>query len=71
VDESQQRGSSVEQAVAAAEGGVGDEAAPALADEGRAGEARGVARREVEEDLFDGVMDMLLRWRPAARVWFG
>ena len=51
-------------AEAAEEVGVGDEAAPAGADEGRAGEG-GRQRGEAEEDLGEEVVDVD-RGRPAA-----
>ena len=43
----------MELAEAALEAAAGDEAAPGLADEGRADEARGLGRREAEQDLLD------------------
>ena len=43
----------VERAVAAAEGGVAEEAPPGLADHGGAHEARRVVRREADQDLAD------------------
>ncbi|KAG2619968.1 hypothetical protein PVAP13_3NG153302 [Panicum virgatum] len=58
---------SVEAAVAAAEGGVRDEAAPGLAHEGGADEARGISRLEAEEDFGDEVVHQL-RQRPTAAV---
>lgn len=45
-------GYAMELAESAAEAGIGDEAAPCLADEGGFGEARGIVRRESEENLF-------------------
>ena len=48
---------------AAVEAAAGDEAAPGLADEGRADEARGLGRRETEQDL----LDEILHQRHAAR----
>jgi hypothetical protein len=51
----------VEGAVAAPEGGVGEEAAPGLADEGGAREERGVVRRDAEEDLHDEIGHQLRR----------
>ena len=58
---------SVEAAVAVAEGGVRDEAAPGLAHEGGTDEARGISRLEAEEDLGDEVVHQL-RQRPTAAV---
>uniref|UniRef100_A0A0A8YD33 Uncharacterized protein n=1 Tax=Arundo donax TaxID=35708 RepID=A0A0A8YD33_ARUDO len=49
----------VDRAVAATEGGVGKDATPALAGEGGAEEARGLVRREAEEDLADEVVRQL------------
>ena len=46
----------VERAIAAEEGGVGEEAAPGLADGRAANEAPRVVRREAEEDLRDDVV---------------
>ena len=57
---------SVEAAVAAAEGGVRDEAAPGLAHEGGADEARGISRLDAEEDLGDDEVVHQLRQRPTA-----
>lgn len=45
----------MEAAVAAEEGGVGEDAAPRLADEGGPDEVRWLFRRDAEEDLRDGV----------------
>ena len=67
----------MEAAVAAEEGGVGEDAAPRLADEGRAEEARWLVRREAEEDLHDDVLVQLRRRRShgvlvvagSVRVW--
>ena len=50
-------GSPVVSTEAADEAGVGDEAAPAGADEGRAGE-RGRQRGQAEEDLGEGVVEV-------------
>jgi len=52
-DEAQHGRHPVERAVAAKEGGVGEEAAPGLADGRAANEAPRVVRREAEEDLRD------------------
>lgn len=49
-------GRPLERAVAAAECGVSEDAAPALADDGGAEEARRVVRREVEESLANQVI---------------
>jgi hypothetical protein len=46
----------VELAEPAAEVGAGDEAAPALADEGRTDQARRVLRRKAKEELLDEVV---------------
>jgi hypothetical protein len=62
VGEAEQRGASVEGAVAAEEGRAGGDAEPELADEGGAEEVRELVRREAEEDLGDGVVDELRRW---------
>jgi len=51
----------VELAEPAAERGAGDEAAPGLADEGGADEARGIARREADKDLFHELIHQLRR----------
>ena len=53
----------MEAAVAAEEGGVGEDAAPRLAGEGRAEEARRLVRREAEEDLRDDVVVQFRRRR--------
>ena len=50
----QHRGAAVELAEAATEAGVGDEAAPAPADERGADEVRGLVRRQAEEPLSSG-----------------
>ena len=55
-EESQHWGRVVELAEPAAEAGAGDEAAPWLADEGGAEEARRFAGREAEEDLLDELL---------------
>ena len=57
----------VELAEPAPEVGVGDEAAPELADEGGADEGRGVVRREAEEDLLDGVVHQSWYYQPRRR----
>lgn len=62
-EEGEQRRGPVEAAVAAEEGGVGDDAAPGPADEGGADEERRIFRREAEEDLRDGVVYQLRRRR--------
>ena len=59
VEEAEQRGTSVEGAVAAEEGRVTGDAEPELADEGGAEEVRGLVRRDEKEDLGDGVVDEL------------
>jgi len=56
VEEAQHGGRPVEDAVLAEESAVQDKAAPALADQGGAHEARRVGRREAEEDLADEVV---------------
>jgi hypothetical protein len=56
-EEAEREGRPVEGAVAAEEGRVGERAEPGLADGGGADEARGVGRREAEEDLVEGVGD--------------
>jgi len=80
VEEAEQRGTSVEGAVAAEEGRVAGDAEPELADEGGAEEVRGLVRRDAKEDLGDGVVDELrglARRRHgvlvigATRVWVG
>ena len=53
----------MEAAVPAEEGGVGEQAAPGLADEGGAEEVLGLLRWEAEDDLCDGVVDQLRRRR--------
>lgn len=69
VDEAQQRrrrarSAAVERAVAALEARVvGEEAAPAFADEGGADGARGIVRREAQEDLFDDVVHQTIQLR--------
>lgn len=61
VEEAEHGRRSVEDAVAAEECGVGEDAAPELTDEGCAEEVRGLFRRDAEEDLGDGVVDELRR----------
>ena len=58
----------MELAEAAAEAvvGAGDEAAPLLADEGGAGEARGVVGREADEDLLHELLQQRRRRRAHA-----
>jgi hypothetical protein len=51
----------VERAVAAAEGGIGDDVAPILAHEGCADEARRLSCRDAQEDLADEVVHQLRR----------
>lgn len=51
----------VERAVAAAEGGIGDDLAPGLAHEGCADDARRLSCRDAEEDLADEVVHQLRR----------
>jgi hypothetical protein len=58
----------VELAVEAAEVGAGEDSAPGLADEGCADEARGVVRRDAEEDADDVVLGERRR-RVAAVGW--
>lgn len=55
----------MEGAVAASEGRVGDDAAPGLAHDRGADEARGLSRLDAEEDLADEVVQQLRR-DPAA-----
>jgi len=62
-EEPQYRGRAVELAEPAPEAQARDEAAPALADERGADEARGLVRREAEQD----VHDELLRQGPRRR----
>ena len=62
-EEAQQGGRAVELAEPAAEGGAGDEAAPEPADKRGADEARGITRREAEEDLLDELLQQLRRHR--------
>uniref|UniRef100_A0A0E0E718 Uncharacterized protein n=1 Tax=Oryza meridionalis TaxID=40149 RepID=A0A0E0E718_9ORYZ len=81
VEEAEHGRCSVECAVAAEEGGVGEDATPGLADEGGVDEVRGFIRRDAEEDLGGDVVDQLRRRRHAggrgslavagARVWVG
>jgi hypothetical protein len=59
VEEAEERRRTVELAVAAEERGVGEDAAPALVDEGGAQQVRGLVRRDAEEDLRDGVLHQL------------
>jgi hypothetical protein len=66
VEAAQQGGRAVEHAESAAEAGVGDEAAPALAHEGGADEELGFVRGEAEEDLSDEIIRQRRR-RHAAR----
>lgn len=49
-------------AVAVAEGWIGDDSEPFLADGSGAEEVRGLLRRDAEEDLCKGVLNQL-RWR--------
>jgi len=51
VEEAEHGGRWVQRAVAAGEGGVGDDAAPALADGGGPDEPRRIVRRKAEEDF--------------------
>ena len=53
----------VERAVAGREGGVGEGAAPGLADGGGADEARGVVRPDAEEDVRDDILRQRRRRR--------
>jgi hypothetical protein len=53
----------VELAVATVEVGVGEEAAPGPGKEGEANEARGLVRRETEEDLVDELVRQVRRQR--------
>ena len=53
----------VEVAVVAAEGGVGEDAAPGLADERGADEAFRLVRGDAKEDLANGVVGQLSRRR--------
>ena len=52
---------------------TGDEAAPLLADEGGAGEARGVVGREADEDLLHELLQQRRRPEDADRLlaWSG
>ena len=59
----------VELAEPAVERGARDEAAPELADESGADEARGVVRREAEEDLFHELLHQLRRLRRHAYLF--
>ncbi|CAD6221538.1 unnamed protein product [Miscanthus lutarioriparius] len=61
VEEAEQRGTSVEGAVAAEEGRVGGDAEPELADDGGAEEVRWLVRRDAEEDLRGDVFFQLRR----------
>ncbi|OQU88812.1 hypothetical protein SORBI_3002G099932 [Sorghum bicolor] len=63
-NKTQHRGPSVELAEPAAEAAVGKDAAPELADEGGADEARGVVRWEAEEERFDELVQLHQRRRP-------
>uniref|UniRef100_K4AIU0 Uncharacterized protein n=1 Tax=Setaria italica TaxID=4555 RepID=K4AIU0_SETIT len=60
-EEPQHRGRAVELPEPAAEAGVGDEAEPALADEGSVNEELGLFRGESEEDLVDEIIRQLRR----------
>ncbi|KAM0865867.1 hypothetical protein ACQ4PT_042995 [Festuca glaucescens] len=66
VEETKHRRFPVELAVATVEGGVGEEAAPWLGKEGEAGKARGLVRRETEEDLVDELVRQV--WRQRRRI---
>jgi hypothetical protein len=78
VEEAEHGGCAVELVEAAAEAGVGDGAAPGLANDGRAQEAGRVVGREAEENLFDKLVREHRRrgaaaWRRchgARWVWF-
>ena len=73
-DEAQHGGSGaveVELAEAAAEASAGDEAAPWLADEGGADEARRVVRREAEEHIFHELLHQHPRHRACWLVGVG
>ena len=58
----------MERAIAAKEGGVGEEAAPGLADGRAANEAPRIVRREAEEDLRDEVVGQIQQ-RAAAQAF--
>ena len=66
-DESEHRGLPVELTEPAAESRVGDNAAPALADERGAEEARWVVRRNAEEDLLHELVHQRRRRRRPRR----
>jgi len=63
VEEAEHGGRWVQRAVAAVEGGVGDDAAPGLADRGGPDEPRRVVRRQAEEDARDEIVRERLRRR--------
>lgn len=59
VEEDEQRRCPMVPAVAAGEGGVGEDATPGLADDGGVGQTRGLVWWETEKDLGHGVLDQL------------
>ena len=63
VEEAEHGGRWVQRAVAAVEGGVGDDAAPGLVDRGGPDEPRRVVRRQAEEDARDEIVRERLRRR--------
>jgi hypothetical protein len=68
VEESEDGGRAVELTESEAEAGGGDDAAPALADERGAEEARGVVWRDAEEDLLHELVHQLRRRRPRSHA---
>ena len=72
-EDTEHGGRAVELRESSAEAAVGDDAAPGLADEGGAEEARGIRRREAEEDLLHELLQQhhaawcLLRRSPVRR----
>lgn len=63
LEESKEGGPPVERAVAAAEFRIGEDAAPALAGKRGPEVARGILRREAQEDVAEDVVRQLLRRR--------
>lgn len=70
-EEAEHGGRAVEGDEPAAEGGVGDQAAPPLAGDGGAREARGVGRRQAEEDLLHDLVRQRCGWRRTHRLGGG
>ena len=71
-DVAQQWWRAVELTESTAEDGAGDDAVPLPADEGGAGEGRGVIRWEAEEEQLDEVVNQnrrIRRWRALANPW--